>query len=352
MVAALMDDEVELKTADLDRISADLPVVVGQPESERGPDLGPRVDVPLARGQGATVGPYELVGCFRSSTFALVFLAYKTSHLGIARPVVLKIAPRSHPEFARRREMLIDEYRAMALLDHPNVAAVLDAGEIEAGAYVALEHVDGIDLRGLLASLAQRRQRLRPSLAVYIAVELLRGLEHAHVAKAADGRPLRLVHRDVTPTNVLVSRQGQVKLIDFGVAKMRGQLAEETLPGTVKGKPAYLAPEYIRGLPIDHRLDLYSAGIVLFELLTGQRAFAGTNAEVFSAVLAGLSAQRMLQAGVPADLVETLGKAVDRDPDHRYSTAAEMGAALEAWLEQHHSYVSATHLAAAVVAGR
>jgi len=178
----------------------------------------------------------------------------------------------------------------------------------------------------------------------------LRGLEHAHTARGTDGRPLGIVHRDVNPGNVLLSRGGNVKLTDFGVVKMRGRVAAETQPGLIKGKPAYLPPEYIRGEHLDHRVDLYSAAVFLFELVTGTKCFRAEGAAIFSEVLGGMDTSRLAQAKVPEKLAAVIARAADKDPKNRFGTAAEMGQAIESWLQINKYYVSASAVATLVQA--
>jgi eukaryotic-like serine/threonine-protein kinase len=328
----------------------DLPIVVAHPEAAQVETTRPKGAGLLPSNQSPRLGNYQLVARFRSSEQAFVFLAYQASNLGISRPVVLKFAPKASREYASHREHLVDEYRAMMMLDHPNVVGVLDAAEIEQGFYVAIEYVEGLDAALLLSQLARQGQRMPFEVSCYVLVELLRGLEAAHGARGVDGQPLEIIHRDVNPANVLLSRLGRVKLTDFGVVKMRGRIGEETLPGFLKGKPTYLPPEYLRGEPIDHRADIYSAGVLFFELLTGTKCFqAGSRpTETFQAVLKGVQISRLFEAGVPEGLVWIVQRATGGEPDERFFTAAAFGGAIEDWLTENGKYVSATALASIV----
>jgi len=343
-------EDFEIVDGQLGRITAEVPVIarpsMEPPAKAVAAAVAPAAPPPLSPGEGPRVGNYQLAGRIRSSPQSMVFLAHRVSDFGIARPVVLKIAPRNNANYDKTRERLVDEYRAMAMLDHPNICAVVEAADIEIGFYVALEYVDGPDTRRLLDKLAKAQRKLPIEVAVNIVVELLRGLEHAHTASGADDQPLGIVHRNVNPSNVLLSRYGQVKLSDFGVVKMRGRAAADTEPGLIKGNFAYLPPEYIRGEHLDHRIDLYAAGVLLFELVTGGRCFRAEGTDLFKDVLAGLDVSRLADANVPDQLTTIIARAANKDASQRYRTATEMGFALEDWLSTNRYYVSPSSIAA------
>jgi eukaryotic-like serine/threonine-protein kinase len=340
------DDPIDLKPEDVIENSADLPVVTGHPDSERNENVTPPMSA-VPSSKSPKLGSYTLVARFRSSEQAFVFLGYKTTNLGLSRPSVLKFVPRVSREYLYQREHLMDEVRAMLMLNHPNIVAVEDAVENAQGFFVALEYVEGLDAGLLLNILAKQRQRLPFEVSCYIVTELLRALESAHTAKGPDGQPLQLIHRDVNPTNVLLSRHGRVKLTDFGVVKMRGRIAGETLPGFVKGKLHYLPPEYLKDDHIDHRADVYSASILFFELLTGTQCFPSTRrAETFTAIFSGVDLDRLRTASVPEGLIAIVARASDRELQKRFSTAAQFRSTVESWLAEKGRYVSSTSLAA------
>src|SRR5688572_29593697 len=166
--------------------------------------------------------------------------------------------------------MFVDEARVAASLHHRNILQIIDFDRFDGGAFLVTEFVDGCDLRLLLRHL---RSPLRYDLAIAIMSELATGLEAAHAATGADGAPLGLVHRDVTPSNVLLGTYGEVKLADFGVARTR-QRSYHTVSGTIKGKAAYMAPEQILGDTLDRRADVFSLGVVLFEVTTRTRLYS------------------------------------------------------------------------------
>lgn len=265
---------------------------------------------------------------------AELFLAHKVSRYGFVRRAVVKRVKRSRPDFQQLQEMLLDEARATACFDHPNLVSLFDVGETEQGVYLALEYVEGSDLRRVNAKLRARKEALPFELAVFITVEVLRGLHHAHTSKDRDGRLLEIVHRDVNPSNVLIARSGHVKLADFGVVRMRERVQQKTEPGLVKGKYAYLAPEYIAGEPCSIQTDVYAAGIMLFELLSGRECFAGKTAYevMWKIVNKGVPMYRLEREGVPEDLQRIVQRATAMAPERRYQSAQDMANALEAWL--------------------
>ncbi|MCK6552133.1 protein kinase, partial [Myxococcota bacterium] len=282
----------------------------------------------------AVLGDYVVVARLGGGGMADVFLAHKMSRFGFVRRAVIKRVRRSRPGFKNLQRMLLDEAHATALFDHPNIVSLLDVGEDESGVYLALEYVDGTDLRWVNTKLRQRKEALPFELACYITIEVLRGLHHAHTIQGPDGRLLEIVHRDVNPANVLVSYSGHVKLADFGVVRMRDRVQNDTEAGLVKGKYAYLAPEYIAGESCTLLSDVYAAGIMLFELLSGRECFTGnTTYEVmWKIVNRGVPMYRLEREGVPEDLCRLVQRATNPVPERRFSSAQEMANALETWL--------------------
>ena len=231
------------------------------------------------------LGKYRLVRRLAVGGVAEVYLAVAEGLSGFEKRVVLK---RLMPEHARDPELLsmfLDEARLMALLHHPHITEVYDIGAQDGEYFFALEHVDGCDLRDLLDAQAGRPLPLAAALTVVVAVA--EGLDHAHGQRSRDGNLLGVVHRDVTPSNVLCGREGEVKLADFGVAKWTAQRSR-TEQGTIKGKFAYMSPEQCRAEPLDRRSDVFALGVILYELTTGSKPFAGESEfEVLSAIVAG-----------------------------------------------------------------
>ena len=288
------------------------------------------------------VGDYQLVARLGGGSMAELYVARKVSQFGFVHRAVIKQVKRSRPDFRQLQRMLLDEARATACFDHPNLVSIFDVGESEQGLYLALEHVDGTDLRRVNQKLRSRKEALPFELACYIVSEVLRGVHHAHTARGPDGKPLEIVHRDVNPSNVLVATSGHVKLADFGVVRMRERIQPKTEPGLVKGKYAYLAPEYIAGEPCSVQTDVYAAGIMLFELLSGRECFTGTTAYevMWKIVNKGVPMYRLQREGVPEDLQRLVARATSMVPERRYSTAQDMANALEAWLMRSHKHAT------------
>lgn len=280
------------------------------------------------------LGPYRIIARFAGSGMSDVYLGKKQSPFGFMHLAVVKHVPRQTPQYDVKRQMLFDEAQALAYLDHPNLVTLLDADEDSTGVFLCLEYVDGTDLRTVNANLRARGEALPFELAGFIAVEVLRGLHHAHTAERPDGVSLRIVHRDVNPANVLISRTGHLKLTDFGVVHMQDRIQAPTQPGLVKGKFAYLAPEYIQGRPVDARMDTYGVGVVLFELLTGRPLFTGESAhDIMRKVVAhDIRLDRLEREGVPETMRGIVERALALEPSHRYANAEDMANAIETWL--------------------
>jgi hypothetical protein len=262
---------------------------------------------------------------------ATLYLARRTGPAGFARHVVLKVV-HAHlsrdPQFIR---MFVDEALLCARIRHPNVVHVEELGEHEGAYYLAMEYVDGTSLEDLLERLCALGERLPPRLAVSIACSLLEGLYATHTLRGDEGEPLHVVHRDVSPSNTLVDRVGHVKLIDFGVAKARGR-AVETSAGTLKGKYAYMSPEQAYGRELDHRSDLYSLGVLLWEMLSMRPLFvADTDLALLERVrrpeLPPLSAY---VRDLPPGLEDVVRRGLSADRDGRPANAREFRQDLQA----------------------
>lgn len=256
-----------------------------------------------------------------------VFRAVAVGHAGFEKPVIVK---RVLPELVASesaRRLFLEEARLMTRLAHPNIVQVLDLGEGERGdAFLVLELVDGVDLGRLLAEYSERGERVPLGAALFIAAQLCRGLAFAHEQTDVPG----LVHRDVSPGNVLLSRAGEVKVADFGVARA-GSSSDG--PGVV-GKPAYMAPEQVRGEAVDARADVFSAGVVIFELLTGQKPFSPRSlAERVHADDEPPRRARDLVPDLPAAVDEAVSRALTLDVARRTASARELGRALAATRE-------------------
>jgi serine/threonine protein kinase len=311
-----------------------------------GPDAGDEFAI-QSQPVPDSIGDYRVLSRVQASDANEIYLAQKMCPFGFVRRALVKVASRSRPDYQRIQRMLLDEARATALVDHPNLVALLDAGEYSEGLFLALEYVDGTDLARVNETLQRRGEALPFELASLVTIDVLRGLHHAHLAVDARGKSVRLVHRDVNPSNILISRHGQVRLGDFGVVHMNNRIQEATDPGLVKGKYSYLAPEYIAGEPCSAQTDLYAMGVVLCELLTGRPCFTGENAYrvMWKIVNRGVPLHRLTREAVPEDLIQIVKRATHRVPERRFGSAQEMANALESWMIRNRRHATSWVLA-------
>lgn len=234
------------------------------------------------------------------------------------------------PTLAEDRElvrMFLDEARVVVQLDHPGIVPVHELGKLAGGYYIAMDYVAGRDLRALADRLRGRDERLPLELAAHVAARAADALDHAHRGRAADGGELRVVHRDVSPANVLVGFDGAIRMIDFGIA----QAAHLRGPSSVlRGKFGYMSPEMVRGIPVDRRSDVFALGIVLHELLTGERLFTGTTelAVMEKVRAAEVAAPSAANPAVPPELDRIVLRALSREPEDRTPWASELRDAL------------------------
>jgi serine/threonine protein kinase len=220
-------------------------------------------------------GSYVLHDRIGAGGMAEIFLATSPTAQGIDKELVIKRILPSLSGDDQFVKMFVEEARLCVNLRHPNIVQVYDLGEVGAQFFIAMEYVHGRDLLKTLAACAKKRMGFPTDIALYIVMEVLKGLDYAHNLRGPDGAPLGIIHRDVSPSNVLLSFDGKVKLGDFGIAKASSR--ERTATGILKGKFGYMAPEQVIGRAIDHRADVFAVGILLYELLTGHRLFAGRN---------------------------------------------------------------------------
>ncbi|MBX3252366.1 MAG: serine/threonine protein kinase, partial [Myxococcales bacterium] len=278
---------------------------------------------------GRRIGAYELLGKLGGGGMGEVFLAHRVSAAGVGRPVVLKIVHRRHARSEKLRAMFLDEARLAAAVQHPNVARVEDLGEADGELFMVIEHVPGASLAQLLGKLEALGRRLVPAVIVAILVDAAAGLHAAHEACDEHGRPLHLIHRDVSPHNLLLGTQGQVKVIDFGVAKAERRL-QRTTGKQIKGKLRYMAAEQLEGTA-ERRSDVFALGVILWEMLTGRRLFDDADeGVVIRRVLAGDVPPPSELGPVPAALEAVAMRALARRPEERFETAEAFADALRA----------------------
>ncbi|MCU0673225.1 MAG: protein kinase [Myxococcota bacterium] len=293
------------------------------------------------------VGGYEIVASLGRGGAGEAFLALTSGSSDFRKLVVLKLL---HPELEESLEVVdqfLDEARLAARLSHPNIVPTLEVGRHESQHYIAMAYLEGMPLGRVLSMLSRRDERVSPEIAARIAVELLDALAYAHALRDFDGTPLEIVHRDVSPPNVFVCWDGSVKLLDFGIARAASRRAS-TDSGLIKGKFGYIAPEQASGEGTDRRADLWSVGVVLWEMLTGRRLFPARNdVGTLHALVAGTITPVTTHApDAPPALVAVLERALQRDPDERFPSAEEMRDALTVWLDEQPRAVTRDDVAA------
>jgi hypothetical protein len=279
---------------------------------------------------GTRFGRYEVITEIASGGMATVFLGRALGAAGFQRLVAIKCL---HPHVAKDDEfvgMFMDEARLAARIRHPNVVPTLDLENGDDGLFLVMEFVEGEGLLGLLRGVFKDRKRVPIPIAMRITLDVLAGLHAAHELTGQSGEPLRLVHRDVSPHNILVGIDGIARITDFGIARAEERLSV-TRDGQIKGKIAYMAPEQTSGTPVDRRADLWSLGVVLWECLAGRRLFFGQNdGEVLRNLLVHpIPRLRELVPEIPEALDAVVHRTLSRDPDERFPTAAHMAEALE-----------------------
>ncbi len=289
--------------------------------------------------EGERLGRYTLVRRLGKGGMGEVFLARATGARGFEKLVAIK---RILPQYSASRQvvnMLVDEARISVRLNHPNVVQVLelDVDEAADAHYIVMEYVDGHALSRLLRRIKKRGERLEPLVACGIVIAVLDGLHAAHTQKDDDGRPAGIIHRDISPQNVLLAMNGQVKVIDFGIARARDRL-EATQGSQVKGKLRYMAPEQIKpslagSTGIDHRVDVFAAGTMLFELLAMRSRYTQqTDLEIIDAILEEAPPDLAAEGVIDAELMAIVATALQKERRKRFKDAAAFAAALRGYL--------------------
>ncbi len=281
-------------------------------------------------GEGERLDRFELIAELASGGMATVFLARLSGVAGFQRLVAIK---RLHPHLAREPEfveMFLDEARLAARIHHPTVVPIQEVGESDLGYYLVMDYIEGDTLARVLAKAAKASGKVPYGVTIRILLDVLAGLHAAHEMRDDHGEPLQIVHRDVSPQNILVGVDGVSRVVDFGVARAASRLST-TRSGQLKGKLAYMAPEQARGGAVDRRADLFACGIVLWEALATKRLFKGDGeAETLNRVLYDpIALPTSVRPDVPKALEVVCMKALSRDVDERYATAQDFGDALE-----------------------
>lgn len=277
---------------------------------------------------GSMVGRYHLVTQIAKGGMASVWVAWRERRSGAREVVALKtLLPNlcSDQSFVH---MFLDEAKLLTQIRHPNVVGIRDVGIHADVPFVALEWVEGDSLSALLRVLTGKGKEVPLSIALRIVGEACLGLHNAHELRDKKGKLIDLVHRDVSPANIMLSSSGDVKLIDFGVAKASERLAEATRTGVLKGKVSYMAPEQVLRLPPDRRTDIWAAGVVLYRLISGRLPYEGDIAAIIRQIKFG-EPLPPLPASTPRAVVEIVHRAMAREPGDRFQTAADMRRAIQ-----------------------
>ncbi|MEO0326484.1 MAG: serine/threonine-protein kinase [Myxococcota bacterium] len=292
---------------------------------------------------------YRVTQRLEAGGMAEVYVGEAASVQGFKKKVAIK---RVLPHLAQNKNfigMFLDEARLGARLNHANIVSVFDIGAADDTYFIVMEFIDGANLKKVIEVLRSSGRHIPLKEAIFIVMEACRGLSYAHELDDDEGEALNIVHRDISPPNILISKRGEVKVTDFGLAKAHTQL-EKTDPGVVKGKFSYLSPEAADGKPVDARADIFAIGIVLWEMLAGRRLFLGeTDYQTVKLVQqANVPSLSRLNPEVDAEFEALLGRALARDPNERFMTARELGDALANYLFSHQLKVTSYDIAALV----
>ena len=276
------------------------------------------------------IGRYEVIQHLASGGMADLFLCRQTGPMGFEKVAALKKIRSRHSEDSEFLTMFMDEARVAALLNHPNIAQIYDLGDEDGSPYLAMEFVNGRNLSAIFKKSVAQGQTIPEHIVAGIMRGIVRGLAYAHGLSAPNGQPLDLVHRDVTPQNVIVSHDGQIKLVDFGIAKAATQMAR-TRHGVIKGKYSYMSPEQVRSEPLDGRSDLFAVGILMYEALTARRPFKRSNTvDTLKAVVQDLPPDpRRFNAAISKPMIDIIARSLFKKRDKRFRDAHAMLSALE-----------------------
>ncbi len=338
------------------KFQAALPSIEAAPETRAVIDLAaladealslpltrPGIAVPPAPDDGTSpenagpdaFGPYRLLERVAAGGMAEVFRAKRTGVEGFEKVLAVKrILPHlsDNKEFV---EMFIDEAKMVAGLAHPNIVQIFDLGRIEKTYFIAMEYVQGKDLRTILKRAKEKGSRIPLDLSVLVISRVCSALEYAHRNKDEAGRPLKIVHRDISPQNILISFEGEVKLTDFGIAKATSK-ASTTDRGALRGKLLYMSPEQASGAPMDRRSDVFSLGVVFYEMITDSKPFLGASEKGILEMVreCRIEPPRARNPRVPETLERLVMKALEKNPEQRYQDASEMYRDLERVLHE------------------
>ena len=280
---------------------------------------------------GMVLGRYELLLPIAQGGMATVWAARQRGSRGFQKTVAIKTMLPSLSEDPQFEQMFLDEAALAAKIHHPNVCEILDLGEQDEVLYIVMEWIDGEALSVIHKAARKNQAQLPVRLTMRMLAQASAGLHAAHELRDENDVPLQLVHRDVSPQNILVTYDGLVKLVDFGVAKAMGRAGSDTNAGQLKGKVPYMSPEQARGGIVDRRTDIFAMGIVLYKMTTGLHPFMGDNdlLTMKNIISRPLLPPRVKNPSFPAEVEHILLKCLQKDPDKRFQTMAELTSAID-----------------------
>jgi eukaryotic-like serine/threonine-protein kinase len=297
------------------------------------PREAPPGDLPPGNLIGRQVGRYSVISHLASGGMAELYIARQQSVGGFEKQVVLKILQPRYAKNVRVVQMFLDEARLAAKLNHPAIVHVYDVADDAGLKYIAMEYIHGETIADIVKQGLAKERYLPMEHAIHIVSQTAAGLAYAHERKDADGRVVRIVHRDVSPTNVLVTYEGQTEIVDFGIARAQDELREET--GILPGKASYMSPEQVRGQAVDHRSDIFALGIVLYELTLCQRLYRGPADVVMKRIVGErVPPPTAVRRDYPAALELIVMRALEKRPQDRYQSAQELHDDLEEFLDE------------------
>src|SRR3954470_17596935 len=283
--------------------------------------------------QPVPFGKYVLLERISVGGMAEVFKAKSFGVEGFEKILAIKRILPSLAEDSDFIEMFIDEAKICGQLNHANICQIFELGRVQDSHFIAMEYIWGKDLLQIQNRMRKQRTTMRPEMAGFIAAKLCEGLDYAHKKKDATGRPLQIIHRDISPQNILISYEGELKVIDFGIAKAASR-SSKTQAGVLKGKFGYMSPEQVRGLPLDRRSDIFAIGTILYELLASDRLFIGeSDFETLEKVRnVDCRPPSKVNPACPPALEKIILKALTKEVEDRYQWASEMMEELQAFL--------------------
>jgi serine/threonine protein kinase len=298
-------------------------------------------EVLAPRDEPIVYGPYQLLERVARGGMAEVFRAKRSGIEGFEKILAVKRILAHLSDNKEFVDMFVNEAKLVAGLTHTNIVQILDLGRLETSYYIAMEYVHGRDLRTIQKRSMERELPIPIDLCAYVVSNVCAALEYAHRKKDEAGRPLEIVHRDISPQNILISFEGAVKLTDFGIAKAAAK-ASTTDKGTLRGKLLFMSPEQAWGRPMDRRADVFSLGIVFYELLAGEKPFVGAGEMSVLEVVrqSELRPLRSLKPELPEALEQVVMKALEREPDDRYQDAGDMHRDLEQMLNETQAHLA------------